>query len=129
MKGSHAPSLRTIVERSLREELAIDRGARILCACSGGPDSTAMLHALALLRRDLGFTIVAHGVDHGLRAEASVELALVADVARAADVPFSTSRVDVDPGGNLQARARTARYTALRAGASKPSLLLARPHA
>ena len=36
----------------------------VLCACSGGPDSTALLHVVASLRRRIGHTVVAHGVDH-----------------------------------------------------------------
>ncbi len=31
-----------------------------------GPDSTALLHVLSLLRRRIGHEVVAHGVDHGL---------------------------------------------------------------
>ena len=91
----------------------------MLCACSGGPDSTAMLHALALLRPRLGHALVAHGVDHGLRVEAAAELALAAQVAEPLGVPFAVTRVDVAPGANLQARARTARYQALAGAAGR----------
>jgi len=74
----------------------------------------ALLHVLARLQRQFGLLVSAHGVDHGLRAAASSELAVVAQFAQELCVPFSTSRVSLRPAGNLQARAREARYTALR---------------
>jgi tRNA(Ile)-lysidine synthase len=91
----------------------------VLLACSGGSDSTAMLHVLAGLREVHGWRLVAHGVDHGLRPAASEELELVRELADSLDVPFERSRVEVAPGSNLQARAREARYEALRLAASR----------
>ena len=86
-------------------------------AVSGGPDSMALLHVLAGLRRDLGFGVFAHGVDHGLRPEAKAELEMAAAFAWQLDVPFGRTRVSVGAGGNLQARARTVRWEALHAAA------------
>lgn len=79
----------------------------------------ALLHVLSLLRRRGAFGLFAHGVDHGLRPEAGGELDLAASFAGALDVPFDRSAVHVAPGGNLQARARAARWGALRAAASR----------
>lgn len=118
MRGSHAPSLRTLVDRALRTEARVERGTALLCACSGGPDSNAMLHVVAGLREALGLRLFAHGVDHGLRADAASELAVAAAVAGSVGVPFDVTRVDVPRGGNLMARARAARYTALRTAAA-----------
>lgn len=117
MKGSHAPSLRTIVARTLSRDLALEGPTTVLCACSGGPDSTAMLHVLATLASDFGLRLFAHGVDHGLRPEATGELSLVEGLATSLSIPFGTTRVEVAPGGNLQARARAARFEALEAAA------------
>jgi len=126
---SHPPSLLRLVERCLRDEAAIQRGEVLLVACSGGPDSTALLHALAHLRKKLGHAVVAHGVDHGLRAEAGAELALARQVAEAAGVPFALTRVEVGAGGNLQARARAARFEALaRAAEAAGARFLATGH-
>ncbi|HEY8088023.1 MAG TPA: tRNA lysidine(34) synthetase TilS [Polyangiaceae bacterium] len=97
----------------------IPRGSRVVVAVSGGPDSMALLHVLAGLRSSHAFGLFAHGVDHGLRAEASVELDRAEDFSRSLDVPFSRSNLQVTPGGNLQARARTARWTALRTASSR----------
>ncbi|APR83032.1 tRNA(Ile)-lysidine synthetase [Minicystis rosea] len=117
-RRSHPPSLLRLTERLVRDEHLFARGDVVLCACSGGPDSTALLHVIARLRETIGHTVVAHGVDHGLRADADAELALAAGVAAANDVPFTVTRVRVAPGGNLQARARAARHEAL-AGAAE----------
>lgn len=75
----------------------------------------ALLHVLARLAPKHGFSLAAHGVDHGLRAEAGAELDLAQTLSAALGVPFGRSELRVAPGGNLQARARSARYAALEA--------------
>lgn len=97
----------------MRDERLWSRGDVVLCACSGGPDSSALLHVVALLRRTLGHEVIAHGVDHGLREAAAGELELARAIAQDLNVPFSTSRLDIAAGSNLQARARSARFAAL----------------
>lgn len=119
MTRSHPPTLLTLARRTLVTSCALPRPARVLAAVSGGPDSMALLHVLALLRKRVGFELVAHGVDHGLRAGAGAELELAASVAASLEVPFSRSAVGLPPGGNLQARARAARYRALRRAAAE----------
>ncbi len=106
------PALLTLARRELRA-LELARGSVIVAAVSGGPDSMALLHVLAKLAPDLGVVIHAHGVDHGLRAEAAAELDLAEAFAARLDVRFTRTLVRVARGGNLQARARTARYEAL----------------
>jgi tRNA(Ile)-lysidine synthase len=84
-------------------------GGRLGLAISGGPDSLAML----LLA---GAAIPGHfevaSVDHGLRAEAADECAMVAGVCAARGIECSVLRVSVETG-NVQAKARDARYAAL----------------
>jgi tRNA(Ile)-lysidine synthase len=116
-RGSHAPALRTIVRETLAVEAKLAPGSHVLCAVSGGPDSIAMMHVLASLRGPLGILISAHAVDHGLRADAASEIDVARAVARDIEVPFDVSSLRVEPGGNLMARARTARYDALRKAA------------
>ncbi len=118
MTQSHPPTLLTIVARSLRGECGALRGQRVIVATSGGVDSQALLHALAWHRKTFGLDLVAHGVDHGLRADASRELDLAATLAESLAIPFDRSRVEVARGSNLQARARDARFIALRRAAS-----------
>jgi tRNA(Ile)-lysidine synthase len=114
---SHPPSLRRLVERTVRDDKLFGRGDIVLVACSGGPDSTALLHALALLRRSLGQIVIAHGVDHGLRPEAGQELDLVAKLCADLGISFEVTRVLVAPGSNVQARAREVRHQALQQAA------------
>jgi tRNA(Ile)-lysidine synthase len=126
---SHPPTLIKLAQRTLREECGLERGMRVLVAVSGGPDSMALLDVLAHLRSKLGFELVAHGVDHGLRAEAAGELALAAERARELDVTFERSELELGPGGNLQARARAARYLALESAMARhEATLLATAH-
>jgi tRNA(Ile)-lysidine synthase len=118
---SHPPTLITLVRSALREHALVPRGETVLVAVSGGADSMALLHVMSLLRREHAFGLFAHGVDHGLRSEAMAELDLVESFANSLDVPFARTRVVVAGGGNLQARARTARWDALRAAAARAS--------
>ncbi|HSO39144.1 MAG TPA: tRNA lysidine(34) synthetase TilS [Labilithrix sp.] len=107
------PALLTLARRALQGEAKIGGSSVVLAAVSGGPDSMALLHVLARLAPKVGIVVHAHGVDHGLRAEAGAELDAAAALAEELGVPFGRTRVDVARGGNLQARARTARYEAL----------------
>jgi tRNA(Ile)-lysidine synthase len=118
-ESSHPPALLRRTERTLREETPLERGDRILVAVSGGGDSLALLHVLARLAPRFGFELCAHGVDHGLRAAASAELDLASELARSLGVPFARSELALSAGGNLQARAREARYAALDAAAER----------
>jgi len=81
----------------------------VIVACSGGPDSLALL-ALAV---DAGLDPVAVHVDHGLRAGSDTEAAFVASVATRLGARFHGERVTVEAGPNLEARARDARYEAI----------------
>jgi len=126
---SHPPTLLTLASRTLREDCRVPRGARVLCAVSGGPDSMALLDVLGRLAQKVGFELAAHGVDHGLRAEARAELDLAESHAHSLGLPFARTVLAVAPGGNLQARARTARYAALETAArSVGATLIATAH-
>jgi tRNA(Ile)-lysidine synthase len=114
MSASHRPTLRTLAERSLRDECRVERGEKVLLAVSGGVDSTALLHVMASLSDSFGLELHAHGVDHGLRSEAPEELDQVERLATTLNVPFTRTNVQVPKGANLQARARNERFGALR---------------
>lgn len=85
------------------------RGSRVSCAVSGGADSLALL-ALAVAH---GLEVTAIHVDHGLRPGSEHEADLVAECARSIGASFEARRVSVDPGPNVEARAREARYATL----------------
>lgn len=117
MKTGASPSLLTIARRALTGETKLDRGAVLLAGVSGGPDSMALLHVLSRLAPQLGLVVHAHGVDHGLRAEASRELDRAQSFAARVGVPFARTHLQIARGGNLQARARAGRYAALASAA------------
>jgi tRNA(Ile)-lysidine synthase len=108
-----------LVERALRDECSVERGTKILLAVSGGVDSTALLHVMASLRESFGFELHAHGVNHGLRQEAPLELDQAERLAHSLGVPFARTNVQIPKGANLQARARNERYAALRRAAQE----------
>ena len=96
-----------------RFKAALDRlapdGGKIGLAVSGGPDSMAML-LLAQEAIPGGFEVAT--VDHGLRPEAKDECALVVAACEERGVPCEVLTVEVGEG-NVQAKAREARYAAL----------------
>jgi tRNA(Ile)-lysidine synthase len=81
----------------------------VVVACSGGADSLALLVVAAAAQLEP----VAVHIDHGLRVDSASDGDVVADAARRLGVRERRVRVQVDPGGNLEERARVARYTAL----------------
>lgn len=89
------------------------RVRRLLVACSGGPDSMAALGLLVLLRRSESLELVVGHVDHGLRSESASEAAMVADVAAQLGLESLSTRVELERGPGLPARAREARREAL----------------
>jgi tRNA(Ile)-lysidine synthase len=102
---------------------AADAPDPVVVGCSGGADSLALL-ALAAAA---GIPVVAVHVDHGLRDGSEADFAVVAGAAAELGVPATVRRIAVDPGPNLEARARDARYEALedaRAGAGATAVLV-----
>ena len=100
----------------LRQGLAacgVGPGDRLLVAASGGVDSVVLLHLLTGLGQPVH---VAH-VDHGLRPDSAADGAFVAAACARLGVPYRQLAVTVE-AGNLQDRARAARYAAL-AGAAR----------
>lgn len=87
-------------------------GSVIDCAVSGGADSLALL----VLGVHAGCVVHAIHVDHGLRPGSGAEAEVVAGAAELLGARFSSLSVEVDPGPNLEARAREARYDVLPPG-------------
>ena len=79
------------------------------CAVSGGPDSLALL----VLAAEAGCRVTAWHVDHGLRTGSADEADVVAQAAARWDAAFEARTAHCQPGPNLEARARAARYEVL----------------
>jgi len=84
-------------------------GSAVTCAVSGGPDSMALL----VLSVAHGCLVTAIHVDHGLRPGSNLEAELVRDLAKKLGADFDAKQVHIETGGNLEARARQARYDVL----------------
>ena len=85
--------------------------AKIGAAVSGGGDSMALLVLLASFAKEHDIEVYAISVDHGLREEAANELKLVAELCEKLDVAHHIEFwSEWDGVGNLQSRARSARY-------------------
>src|SRR5713101_7575355 len=92
----------------------LPRGASVLVACSGGPDSVALAGALARCAPEFAIRLAVGHVDHGLRPESARDAEHVREVARQLGLPFHLHRLeslDVRPLG-LEGAARPARKPA-----------------
>lgn len=81
-------------------------------AVSGGPDSMALL----VLACATGRKVTAHHVDHQLRTGSGDEADLVATAASTFGADLVRHVVQVEPGSNVEARARSARFEVLPSG-------------
>jgi tRNA(Ile)-lysidine synthase len=81
-------------------------GTKISCAVSGGPDSMALL-VLAVVA---GCEVTAIHVDHALRIGSENEFQIVEKLAKRLGANFISKTIRVEPGSNLEARARNSRY-------------------
>jgi tRNA(Ile)-lysidine synthase len=94
---------------AVRARCSFPPSGAVTCAVSGGADSLALL----VLACDAGLDVTAVHVDHAIRAGSAAEADVVADAAQRFGARFRSERVEVVPGGNLEARARAARRSAL----------------
>lgn len=98
----------------------LNLGGTLVVAVSGGPDSTALLHALASLRAEMGLKLVGAHLNHGFRgAEADEDAAYVQSLCARLDISCVLEKIDV-PGLrqrrhlSAQAAAREVRHALLR---------------
>ncbi len=87
----------------------------VVLAVSGGPDSMALMLMASRWAADRSNPrLHVATVDHGLRAEAAAEAALVSDAAARLGLPHTTLHWDdAKPATRIQERARAARYALL----------------
>lgn len=98
----------------LREQLRADAPPGLCVAFSGGPDSTALLHALVQMPEARGCGLRALHVDHGLHADSAAWAEHCTAFCASLGIPLTVARVDVDDarGEGIEAAARHARYAA-----------------
>jgi tRNA(Ile)-lysidine synthase len=120
MARSSAPSLADRVLRTVRRHDLFARGARVVVALSGGPDSVALVHLLRDLEQagELIVAGTAH-LNHQLRGEAADDdERFCREVSASLGLPVEVGRADVralarEQGRSLEDAARAARYAFL----------------
>lgn len=104
-------------ERSLEHAIEsggiIRSGERVLVACSGGPDSVALVGALHALAPRMELTIAAAFVNHGTRTSAWQDECVALALAARYEIPFDA--VELQPEKRDEQQLRDARYGALAA--------------
>ena len=96
-------------ERALeaaRESGLVPAGEPLLVMVSGGGDSVALLD----IAHRLGASVSALHVNYGLREGAGADQDLVQRLCDERDIALTVERVSLPDAGNLQERARDARY-------------------
>jgi len=98
----------TNVIRELLDRCTFPEGP-LECAVSGGADSMALL----VLATQVSTEVKAIHVDHGIRENSQEEADFVFQNAQTLGADFESLTIKVQPGTNLEARARKARYSVL----------------
>lgn len=106
------------------QDAGLGTGSRLCLAYSGGLDSTALLHALCLLRPTLGFDLAAVHVDHRLHPDSAAWADHCRQQTADRGVRLTVLEVAVAAGAGIEAAARAARYAAM-SGMECDRLLLA----
>src|SRR5438067_5190212 len=109
--GNAAPDLAEMI----RASGLIAKRSRILVGVSGGPDSMALLHALARLAPEMELALVVAHLDHGLRDDSAADAEFVGEQAGCLGVEASIERCDIrelarQAHRSLEDAGRRARY-------------------
>ena len=125
------PAVRAAIRRwacLAREEGFLGSG-ELAVGVSGGPDSLALAAGAVYVGRQIGLRVHGLVVDHGLQPRSSDVAEHAAEVLR--ELGLATARVltvVVDGPGGMEAAARRARYSALRAALPAPDALVLLGH-
>ncbi len=120
----------TSVRAAFTDFVARSPGRRFVIALSGGLDSRTLLHVAASLRDELGFTLRAIHVDHGLNPDSAQWATRCRDWCAALAIPIDVVRVRVERIAELglEAAARAARHAAFAERLGEDEVLLAAHH-
>ena len=108
------------VRQWISQHKLIASGDKVLTACSGGPDSLALLDVLHRLSGELDFVLAVAHVNHGLRgAESDADAEFVAAFSRSQGLPFFVGELELGSKGkpaglSPEEAARVGRYEFLR---------------
>ncbi len=99
------------IEHAVEREGVVRKGERVLVACSGGSDSIGAAAILAAIARPLELHLTIAHVNHGVRASAWQDEAVVLRASAALGIPMRT--IALKPESRDEATLREARYEAL----------------
>lgn len=110
--------MRDLVESARYRYSLWERGAHILVACSGGPDSLSLLHLLHRERDYFGISVSAAHLNHGLRDESVEDEKCVESFCREEKIPYIADRLsndfwETEGRAGWETKAREARYSFL----------------
>jgi tRNA(Ile)-lysidine synthase len=108
----HLPNLWPMSAELLTQCHFAEAPTTVDLAVSGGPDSLGLL----LLALEAGLTVTVHHVDHHARPTSGADAEHVHAICQRLDVDFVCHDVVVEPGGNFESRARSARRAAMPIG-------------
>ena len=91
-------------------EEIINENDKIVIACSGGPDSMALLSLVCNLRNFKKFDIICAHVNHNKREESDSEALMVEDFCKENNIIFEYTKFKNYSKGNFEAIARKKRY-------------------
>lgn len=102
----------------------LEKGDKVLIACSGGADSVALTTVLLELRDEYSLRLALAHFNHRLRRAAAADERFVIELARKHDLPLYLRREDVrtyarERGRNLEEAGRERRYAFLREAADR----------
>jgi len=103
------PELRRLIATLLERCTFPEDGETASCAVSGGADSLALM----VLAHESGCRVTAHHVHHAIRPDSDNDVHVVTAAAETLGIDVVVHRVVVEPGANLESRARAARHAAL----------------
>ena len=93
----------------------VTNGDKLLLGISGGADSSALLYLFSRLRYHHNLSLLAVHVNHQLRAEDSdLDEKHVKELCVHLNVALIIRRITLEPGADLENRARGARFEAFR---------------
>ena len=91
----------------------------VIVACSGGPDSMALLSLVVKLKKKIDLKVIVAHVHHNVRVESDSEKDFVYNYCKANDLIFEFMKIDSYSGDNFESEARDKRYLFFDSLASK----------
>lgn len=83
----------------------------VIVACSGGPDSMALLSLVVKLKVEKGIKVIVAHINHNVREESESEKDFVHDYCVKNDLIFEYMKIDSYSGDNFENEARDKRYS------------------